>query len=139
MAEQVEYRSWLLRIIGWDGMLPASVLAAPYVVESILPNTRWAIEVTAVVLPIVAFFMRLFVGHRHIHENKCSTVFRVVQFGVFFLGIFPLVLIDAALVLVHVMPKGVFATDDYLVFAVLYGIYLSAMIVAMYPGRGKQS
>jgi hypothetical protein len=69
MAGKVQYRSWLLRVIGWDGMLP-----------------------------IVAFFTRLVVGHRHI--------------------------------------QGLFTPDDYLVFAILYAIYLTAMIVAMYPGRG---
>jgi hypothetical protein len=137
MAAKVQYRSWLLRVTAWDGMLPAFVVVVPSIVELLLPNHRGAIEFTAVTLPIVAFFTRLVVGQRHIDSNNCSAAFRLIQFWVFFLGVFPLVLIDGALVLSHVMPKGVFTREDSLFFAVLYSVYLVAMIIAMYPGRAE--
>jgi hypothetical protein len=135
VVRRVNYQLWLLRLIAWDGLLPALILLAPYVVELLIPNNRLAIELLGVAFPIAGFFIRLVVGKRHIDSNLCSGPVRLAQFGVFFVGIFPLVLIDAFLVLSHVMPKGVLAPEDYAVFGVLFSVYLTAMTLAMYPGR----
>ena len=50
-----------------------------------------------------------------------------------------LALIDAVLMLSHVMPKGeLFRADgDRLIWAILVAFYLTMMAIAMYPGREK--
>ena len=55
-------------------------------------------------------------------------------------GLLPLLLIDALMVLANVMPKGPAPAtwQDWIVPAVLYAIYLSAMAIAMYPGRREE-
>jgi hypothetical protein len=75
-------------------------------------------------------------GKQHITSNDCSARVRRVQLTVFCVGIFVLFMIDAVIVLSHVMPKqAVFATTaDLIVCAVLYMTYLNAMAFAMYPG-----
>ncbi len=94
-------------------------------------------KVTAVTLPIAAFFLRVIAGKHHIASNRCSIAVRRFQFCVFCFGILPLALIDCVLILSLVMPKGALfeADTDRLVWAILFAIYLTSMAVAMYPGR----
>jgi hypothetical protein len=52
-------------------------------------------------------------------------------------GILSLVLVDAFVVLIHIMPgvnQGFAATDLY-IFGGIFSYYLLSMIFAMYPGR----
>lgn len=133
----VAYGLWLRHVVVWDGILPIVVLAAPFAIAALLPNRQGLLELTALGLPVAAFFIRYGVGRVHIASNNCSSTFRQVQFCVFFLGIVLLVFIDCAVILSHAMPPGaMFATDaDRKIWAILVGIYLAAMFVAMYPGR----
>lgn len=139
MANQVNYRTWFFRVITWDGLLPACILLAPTVAELLLPHNRGLIEFMAVATPIVAFFARIRAGKHHIASNHCTRVVRAIQFCVFCLGLFPLVLIDAVVILSHVMPAGALfaAKEDRIVFVALVSIYLAAMLIAMYPGRAE--
>jgi hypothetical protein len=136
---QVNVGSWLLRVVAWDGLLPAFVALVPTMICALLPNNRGVIEIAAVVLPIAAFFIRVSVGTRHIASNTCGTIVRRLQCFVFIVGIIILALIDSVLILTHVMPKGTpFATSsDCIVWMVLVLVYLTSMTVAMYPGRTK--
>jgi len=136
MASRASIGSWLLRLFTWDGVLPASVWSAPFLVEWLVPNNRGAIEATGMILPAAAFLIRLQVGRRYIASNGFGPVMRGFQVGVFCLGLFVLVVIDAVMVLSHVMPKGEAfrTTADCIVWAALYATYLTSMAVAMYPG-----
>jgi hypothetical protein len=133
---RVNYRSWLLRILTWDTILPVAVAFVPTAIALFLPNRRGVMEIASVTLPIAAFLLRLRIGKRQIDSNRCSVAVRKFQFCVFFVGILPLVLIDCVIILSHLMPNGaLFATSgDLLVWAILAAIYLASMTVAMYPG-----
>jgi hypothetical protein len=134
---QLDVRAWLVRVITWDGVLPACVLLVPSVVALVLPNRRGAIEITAVALPIVAFLIRFRVGKRHIDSNHCGEAMKVFQLCIFSLGILALVLFDAFVVLIHVMPRraGGITPADLFELAIPVSIYLAIMALAMYPGR----
>lgn len=134
---RVNYGSWFFRVLGWDGLLPVCIVLIPTAIKILIPNNRAAIEVTGVLLPIAAFFVRLVIGLRHIALNHCAITVRRFQYCVFCLGIFLLVCVDALLILSQDMPKGaMFVTrTDYVVFAILIFIYLTSMTFAMYPGR----
>jgi hypothetical protein len=136
---RVNYRSWLLRILTWDTILPVAVAFVPTAIALFLPDRRGVMEIASVTLPIAAFLLRLRIGKRQIDSNRCSVAVRKFQFCVFFVGILPLVLIDCVIVLSHLMPNGaLFATSgDLLVWAVLAAIYLASMTVAMYPGSAR--
>ena len=131
---------WITRVANWDALLPSVVWCAPYVVGFLVPQNRAAIEVIAVVLPLVAFFIRYRAGRRAIAANRCSATMRRFQITVFCVGISLLVLIEAVLALSHIMPQGaIFATTgDLIVWAVLVGLYLAAMVTAMYPGPSAE-
>jgi hypothetical protein len=133
---RVNYRSWLLRVLTWDTLLPACVGLIPHVVELLFPDHRGVMEVVSVTLPIVAFFLRFHAGKRQIESNRCSEAVRGFQFFIFTLGILPLVLVDCFMILSHLMPEGaLFATKtDLLVWTSFFVIYLTSMVVAMYPG-----
>lgn len=133
--------SWLLRLVAWDGLLPVVIWSSPFLIALLLPNKRGAIELTAIVLPIAALFLRFRAGRRYIAANHCGPILRSLQIGVFCLGILVLFAVDAVMILTHVMPKGaMFATtDDLVVWAVLYAIYFTAMAFAMYPGLRQAS
>jgi hypothetical protein len=139
MIARVNYRSWLLRILTWDTVLPVAVVFIPNGIALLFPNRRGILEVTSVVLPVGAFLLRLVAGKRQIALNRCSEIVRKFQFCIFFLGILPLVLIDCVVILSHLMPDGaLFATNtDRLVWTVLIAIYLVSMAVAMYPGSAR--
>lgn len=125
----------VIRMVSWDGMLPALIWSSPLVLRLLLPDQPIAIEAAAIILPMAAFFLRFRVGKRHIATNACGTVMRGFQLVMLCIGIFLLVLIDAVMILAHIVPEGVaINTTDKLVFAGLYLSYLSAMALAMYPG-----
>lgn len=134
-AGRVNFGSWLLRLLVWDGALPAAIMCTPAVIKLLLPNNRGAIEITAVLLPIVAFLVRFRVGKRHINSNSCSRRVQILQLFVFCIGIFVLLFVDAIFVLSHIMPKGVFTVGDFRLGAVAGATYLTVMAIAMYPGR----
>lgn len=135
-AGPIRFGKWLFRLFAWDSLLPVVVVLIPALVESLFPNRQGFIETIAIVLPIVAFFIRLRAGRRHIVKNNCTRAFRSVQFIAFFLAIFILALLDGVIVLSYIMPAGaLFAGDDNIIFAWMAGIYLALMTFAMYPGR----
>ncbi len=45
---RVDYRLWLLRLFGWDGLLPVFGALAPYLFKAILPLNRDAVLTLAV-------------------------------------------------------------------------------------------
>ncbi len=139
MARRLSIGSWMLRLITWDGVAPAFVWSTPFFIRSVISNCRIAIELTAVVLPIIAFFIRYHVGRRHISSNNCGAIMRSLQVAALCAGILVLVLIDAVMILTHVMPRGAAfaATSDLIIWAVLYAVYLSAMTFALYPGSSR--
>lgn len=140
----VNYGMWLLRVTGWDGLLPLGVGATPYLIEMLLPN-RLGVAITvvaSVILPAVAFQLRLRYGQNHIASNSCSGPVRRVQYFALCVGILPLALIDGMLIFSHTMPKGfmgLFETPaDWVAFAFCVGSYVTAMVFAMYPGSAGQ-
>jgi hypothetical protein len=137
-ARPENYGAWFYRVLTWDSLLLACVAILPVAVERILPNHRGAIEVTAIALPITAFFLRIRAGRRFIASNGCDGGVRRFQFVVFCLGIVPLILTDCVFILTRVMPRGaVFNEADWLFWVVSFGIYFTSMLIAMYPGRAK--
>jgi hypothetical protein len=136
VIRQVDFVSWVLRVLTWDSLLPACVILFPTAIAFLLPNNRGAIEITGVVLPIAGFVLRVRAGRRQITSNHCAATMRHVQLGSFVVGILILTLIDAVLVLSHVMPQGALFADktDRVVWAILFFVYLASMSIAMYPG-----
>jgi len=91
----------------------------------------------ALVVPIGAFFLRLYSGGKRIDGNHCSVLMRRVQSIVFMLGIFSLLLADAWLITIHaVIPNA--QLEALVICSPLLLIYLLAMVVAMYPGRDSE-
>jgi hypothetical protein len=136
----VNHRQWLLRVTGWDGLLPLGVAVAPSLIQMLLPN-RLGVAATAlasVILPGVAFHLRIRYGQNHISSNGCSITVRRVQYCAFYVGIVPLALVDFILVFRHADPKGIRGIletpADWAGFATCVATYIVAMVVAMYPG-----
>ena len=143
-ASRVNYGLWLLRVAGWDGLLPVGVGATPYLIEMLLPH-RLGVAITVVVsviLPPAAFQLRIRFGKNHIASNGCSTTLRRLQYFALYIGLLPLALIDGMLIFCHTTPKGflgLFETPaDWVAFAFCVGTYVTAMVVAMYPGSSTR-
>ena len=133
---RISFRSWLLRVVAWDGVLPLVLLGLPHGIHFLFPEAAGAIEILGVLLPIAAFFTRLVVGFRHIRENHCPALLQQLQYVVLFLGILGLVMFDAVMILQLNLPQGAMQPGDLLVlFGIVFAIYLPCMILAMYPGR----
>jgi hypothetical protein len=139
-VRRVNYVTWLLKLVAWDGVLPVAVLLMPTVVETLFPNRRGVMEVAAVTVPILVFFIRFFVAKRHIFSNQCTGLVRGIQLVALCVAILVLLLIDSFIILAHEMPKGaMFATDtDLLVWAVLIAVYVTCMAFAMFPGSTEE-
>lgn len=134
-ARRINLISWLLAVAIWDGLLPVAIVLLPMLIQLAVPNRREPIEVIAIVVPMAAFFVRMWVGAQRIRSNYCARWFQIIQFIGFVLGLFILVLLDAVVILSHIMPPGAFALSDYKIFAVMFGTYYLLMLFAMYPGR----
>jgi hypothetical protein len=135
-SQRLHLSKWLIRVLTWDSVMPVVLIAVPHAVHWLFPQAVKAIELLGVFLPITAFFVRLVVGWRHINANYCSPWARGLQQGVLFVGIFSLVLVDAALILQINIPQANEKFEILMVFlAVSVFIYLPSMVIAMYPGR----
>jgi hypothetical protein len=131
---------WIQRVAGWDGLLPGIVWGTSALVTSILPGDWNPLEalvlvLLAVVLPIGSFLLRLRFGWQAIQSNHCGPWIRSIQYLVFGLGVSLLCLLDGMMVLYQVVPQGAGVLGEWKPLVVIYLIYLSMMIVAMYPGR----
>ena len=137
--QRVDYGRWLWRVISWDTLLPAFILLIPGAIEQAFPNHPGLIEIAAIALPIMAFLLRVGAGVRQIASNHCGCYTRRLQRVVLVIGVLPLIAVDFLLVGAHLMPPGALAQagSDWQIWAVLLAIYLTAMVIVMYPGRER--
>lgn len=134
---RVNYGLWIWRVVSWDTLLPAAMLLAPRAIVWLAPNRWGLITLAAVSLPILAFLLRLHAGGRQIAGNHCSANVRRIQFSVLFVGIIPLVLFDCFM-FIGAVANGKPDNETIMFLFVLVCIYLSAMVIAMYPGRRSE-
>ncbi len=123
---------WLVRLLGYDGLLPAVVFLLPAALT--LVSKGWIIDFTAVALPIGAFLYRSSVGLRLIDQNACHPMMRVLQKAALFLGLLVLLVVDALMILAWSLPAEALSFEDYQVTLLMYIIYLCLMAVASFPG-----
>lgn len=134
-AGRINFISWLSAVVFWDGVLPVGVILLPMLVQLLFPHQRAPVELIAVGVPIVAFFVRIRAGATRIRSNRCGRTFQSLQLGAFGLGIFILVIFDAVMILMHIMPPDAFSHSDLIIFGILYLAYYLLMLMAMFPGR----
>ena len=134
---RINYARWLLRVLTWDTLLPVGISILPRAIDLVLPNQPRVIDFASVIAPIVAFFLRLRAGGQQISSNQCSELVQGWQAFVFCFAIFPLVLVDALLILWPALPKGGrnIQPGDWMILIYLSAFYLTGMVIAMYPGR----
>jgi len=132
---RVNYRYWLWLVATWDGVLPLLLWVSPAIIGWLWPNHDALIALSAVFVPIAAFFARVFAGSWHIYGNFCSPAFRQFQFVTFVFGILLMLFLDALILSVH----GIIPVGEQLQLVIglspLFGIYVLFMLLAMYPGR----
>ena len=130
-------KHWALRILAWDGLLPAVLLVVPFLVRATFPQLPNAIVFIAVVLPIAALFLRLYAGCCHIAANHCGPILRHIQSASLMMGIFALMLIDAVLIGLQGMPgKPIWRDPNELrMLTGIYAFYVACMAITLYPGN----
>jgi hypothetical protein len=133
--------NWFLRVLTWDGLLPAAVWAVPAILMNVLPNGEPIVLLLGVLLPIVALLVRFYVGRAMIAANRCGPVFRKLQVACLGVGLFILMCLDSLLITLFTLQlDGADRPEDdwrvqLVIFAMFYGPYLAFLAVAMYPGR----
>ena len=125
---------WLVRLFGWDGLLPLAVLFVPLVISTLVGRGA-AREVAAVVTPVVAYLWRASLGLKSIATNRCSIAAKRFQYFTLFVGLLLLLLIDAFTILIWAIPPGGVAWGDFGITAILYVVYLFLMAISLFPGR----
>jgi hypothetical protein len=133
---RINYAGWLWLVFCWDGLLPMCVLSIPQLALNFRAD-RDTVEGLAILTPVVAFFVRLFIGVRKLSRNHCGPTLRCFQFAVFFLAAILLICIDSLMILSMEMNDGKLWANpgDMIAMFALLGIYFSAMLFAFYPGR----
>ena len=114
--------------------MPAAIWLTPLVIRFIVPQRPAIVEVLAVVLPIVAFFVRANAGVWYINTNRFGRVLRSIQFVALGCAILFYAVVDAVVILTHVMPKGALTDADLRILFYVYAFYLTCMGLALYPG-----
>jgi hypothetical protein len=94
----------------------------------LLPGRFGALEITFVVVPIVAFFIRAWHGRNRLLTRQ-MLVWQGVVFG---LAIFLLFVLDAMLIMMQLVKNGV-PIGAWHSVAALYLVYLMMMAVAFFP------
>ena len=128
--------AWLVRLACWDGLLPAAVWGVPVALRWALPGVPGVLELTAVGLPIVAFFARLAVGRSHIAGNRCGPWVRRGQTAALVTGLLAVVLADVLVILLAFLPRPARGDRVLLVLGGLYLFYLVCVGFALFPGFG---
>ena len=124
---------WVLRLFGYDGVLPVVVLLVPALLTLML-GRGVLIETAAVILPIGAFLIRAGLGLKIIDENACTQPFKRVQCVLLFLGLIALLLVDSFVILSWSLPANALGRRDYEITAIIYSFYLAMMAIASFPG-----
>lgn len=129
----INYAGWLWLVFYWDGLLPMCVLSIPQLALKFGAD-RGTSETLAILTPIVAFFVRLFIGIRKLSRNHCGPILHFLQF---FVAAILLVCIDSLMILSMEMNDGKLWANpgDMIVMFALLAVYFSAMLFAFYPGR----
>ena len=135
-SRHINYAGWLWLVFCWDGLLPICVLSIPQLALKFGAD-RDTVEGLAIVTPILAFFVRLFIGVRKLSRNQCGPTLRCFQFAVFFLAAILLVCIDSLMILSMEMNDGKLWANpgDMIVMLILLAVYFSTMLFVFYPGR----
>lgn len=131
--EPIDYFSWLVRLITWDGIVPIIMLSVPMLVRRFGPQNNDGASLIAVVFAlIVGIFLRFSFGMRHIKENYCSTIVKCLQRIVLLVMICVLVVFESFLA---VVPRGPVRPEDLMFIGGFGAIYLLVMSSVLYPGR----
>jgi hypothetical protein len=121
-------------MLWWDGALPLSVMIIPALIRFLFANRQGFLEITFVVIPVVAFLIRMASGMSRFRSQQMYWW----QLTFFFVAIFLLCVLDALLVL-HALIQGPPPAGFWLVCLTIYAIYLAIIAIAMYPLRIESS
>ncbi len=135
-SQRVDYRNWLLSVIGWDGILPLIVILVPFAIRVCLPGHADVMVLTAVFLPIAAFLLRFGIGMHHISANACGIVFRGFQYLAFAMGVLILLCLEAIMIAMQSIPANliVLARGELQLGGLCALLYVVCMIFAWFPG-----
>ena len=129
---------WLLRLFGYDGALPAIIYLIPRLMV-LLMVPSWLIEITAVIVPIVAYLWRAALGLQQIEHSFCSKFVQQLQKVALVVGLIALLLVDAFMILASQLPRNALSPRDYQTAFLIYVFYLALMAAATYPGNDRNS
>lgn len=125
-----QLQEWALSIVCSDGLLPIGVIAIPAFVTFVFPRAEVLHVAANVIVPVVAFFVRLVIGRKHFRERSLHTL----QFLLFVLSIFYLILLEAMLILFHEFGnQAQVKANDWIILGKLFLIYLAAMSISLFP------
>ena len=127
---------WLITLFSYDGLLPATVVGLPAVMFY-LGFPPVAIELTAIILPIVAYFYRMVIGLKMIDGNGCPNWLRGIQRITLFIALIPLVLVDAFMIVTWRIPRNGLGWGDLIVALYIYLFYLALMVLVTFPGKSS--
>ncbi|HYW78469.1 MAG TPA: hypothetical protein VE890_02795 [Thermoguttaceae bacterium] len=108
------------------------MIVVPLLVQLAFPKFPDAIVVVAVVLPIIAFFLRTYAGCCYICANHCGVWMRRFQLFTLNLGVFTLTFVDAFVM--SMQGEVDWGKEDPRVFIIIYCFYIACMLVTLYPG-----
>ena len=131
IGNRVDYVLWLRRMVSRDALLPAIIAVTPVAIQLAFPKNDALSVAAAVILPVTAFFIRIYSGGRLIETNYCSDTMRSVQGVLLVLGLLPLLALDA---LVMAVPAAGLLAEDWQALAVLFAISFALTAIALYPG-----
>ena len=133
---KVGLAAWMIKVVGWDGFLPAGVATIPFVVDLLFPNNRVAMSIAAVYTSLAAFCARGYIGGNQIFSNNCNEQIRSLQWSMLMVGMFVLLFIDAGICIAHMDSlEPIIATPGTRVAAIIIVvIYFVSMTIVTYPG-----
>ena len=136
LSPRVDYKYWLLSVVGWDGVLPLIVILVPFTIRACLPGHAEVMVLTAVFLPIAAFLLRFGIGVHQISANGCGIVFRGFQYLAFAMGVLILLCLEAIVIAMQFVPRNlaIVAREELQLGSLCALLYVVCMVFAWYPG-----
>jgi len=126
-------RSWLIRVLAWDGCLPLAISLSPWAIGAVLgPDVAL---LCAVCVPMGAAFFRASIGRKQL-ADVCQGPPGILRQLLFAAAIIWLMLFEGLASVLHcelVQPRAGEGEVAWLVAAGFYMIYLTLMALALIP------
>ena len=138
---RLNWTDWLLRVLTWEGLVPATVFFGSMAIAILSKHDFWLIIGTGILLPSIACVVRFRSGMRTIETNNCHPFTRFWQMKSLIIGVIIMGFMEGLYIIYSTKPGlGLLGggNDTHIWIGFLLA-YLLLLTFATYPGLSSNT